>query len=77
MKEVIDPRQLLVVVAEILDRLKIAYLITGGMAVVVWGRPRFTADIDAVVELKAEDIDSLAEELLKVAGRPAILVLKL
>jgi len=31
MKEVIDPRQLLVVVAETLDRLKIAYLITGGM----------------------------------------------
>jgi len=66
MKEVTDPRQLLVVVAETLDRLKIAYFITGGMAVVVWGRPRFTADIDAVVELKAEDIDSLAEELLKI-----------
>lgn len=49
--ERIDPRQLLIDIAETLDDLDIPYLVTGGMAVVVWGRPRFTADIDIVIEL--------------------------
>jgi hypothetical protein len=51
-----DPRQLLAAIAEVLQELKIPYLITGGTAVLVWGRPRFTADIDIVVELKIKDI---------------------
>lgn len=62
--EEIDPRHLLVDVAKILERLKIPYLITGGMAVFVWGRPRFTADIDIVVELEPENINDLEEALL-------------
>lgn len=45
------PQHLLVVIARILEKLKIPYLVTGGIAVLVWGRPRFTADIDVVVEL--------------------------
>ena|SRR3989344_9616641 len=49
--EQIDPRHFLVKVAEILQKLKIPYMVTGGMAVFVWGRPRFTADIDIIVEL--------------------------
>jgi hypothetical protein len=28
-------------VARILDKLEIPYLITGGVAIVVWGRPRY------------------------------------
>lgn len=59
-----DPRHLLVEIAKILQKLKIPYIITGGMAVLVWGRPRFTADIDIVIELKIEDIDSLTRDLL-------------
>lgn len=62
--EEIDPRHLLVDIANILKRLKVPYMITGGMAVFVWGRPRFTADIDIVVELKAENIDDLEKALL-------------
>lgn len=58
-----DPRHLLAEVAKILQRLKIPYLVTGGMAVLVWGRPRFTADIDIVVELKSENIDKLTSAL--------------
>ena len=57
---------LLVKIAKILDNLKIPYVITGGMAVSVWGRPRSTADIDIVVELMQKDIGVLAQELLKV-----------
>lgn len=33
---------------------------------VVWGRPRFTADIDIVVELVPEKLDRFAEELLAI-----------
>ncbi|MBI1888500.1 MAG: nucleotidyltransferase [Candidatus Spechtbacteria bacterium] len=59
----IDPRYLLIKVTEVLDSLKIPYLVTGGMAIFVWGRPRFTADIDIVIELKYEDIDNLEKGL--------------
>lgn len=45
MTETIDPRDLLVQVAKILDKLKISHIVSGGMAVFVWGRPRFTDDI--------------------------------
>jgi hypothetical protein len=33
------------------------------MAVLVWGRPRFTADIDLVVEFKKTDVERLAHAL--------------
>lgn len=62
-----DPRHLLIEIVRILEELKIPYIITGGMAIFVWGRPRFTADIDIVVELKTKDIDDLAESLSKVS----------
>ena len=42
-------------------------MITGGMAVFVWGRPRFTADIDIEIQLEAGDIDVLASELMKIS----------
>ena len=61
--ESIDPRKLLVEIASILDKNKIPYLITGGMAVFVWGRPRFTADIDLVIELSVDKLDVLEKAL--------------
>lgn len=57
---------LLIKIAGILDKLKIPYIITGGMAVSVWGRTRYTADIDIVVELLEKNINLLAKELLNV-----------
>jgi Nucleotidyl transferase of unknown function (DUF2204) len=61
--ESIDPRKLLVEIASILDKNKIPYLITGGMAVFVWGRPRFTADIDLIVELSVDKLIVLEKAL--------------
>lgn len=61
--EEIDPRHLLIDVADILERLNIPYAITGGMAVFVWARPRFTADIDIVILLQSTHIPLLAEAL--------------
>lgn len=58
-----DPRTLLVNIARIFDRLQIPYLITGGMAVLIWGRPRFTADIDVVVEIGPSDTKGLVKAL--------------
>jgi len=52
-------------VAKILIKLRIPYLVTGGVAVVVWGRPRYTADIDIVIELKKDKIEKLIAALIK------------
>lgn len=46
-----------------LEALGIPYLVTGGLAVTVWGRPRFTADIDIVIEVPPAKIDTLIESL--------------
>lgn len=61
-----EQEELLRKISEILKSLEIPYIITGGIAVVVWGRPRFTADIDIVVELATQKVDRLADELLKI-----------
>lgn len=61
-----EQEELLRKISKILKSLDIPYIITGGIAVVVWGRPRFTADIDIVVELSAKKADQLAYELLKI-----------
>src|SRR3989344_6518627 len=50
-------------VAKILQNLKISYLVTGGVAVVIWGRPRYTADIDLIIELKKEKVKKLIAAL--------------
>lgn len=57
---------LLLRVAKILDKLQIPYVVTGGMAVAVWGRPRSTADIDIIVKLVLKDVRMLVKELLDV-----------
>src|SRR5947207_12928403 len=66
--EIIDPRTLLVKIAAVLDELNIQYLITGGMAVAVWGRPRSTADIDAVIQLSDIQVDPLIQMLLTLSS---------
>jgi len=60
------PSQLLIKIAKILEDLKIPYMVTGGFAVSVWGRPRFTADIDIVVKLLPKNIPRLAKLLLAI-----------
>lgn len=59
-----DPHQLLIALVKILNRLKIPYMVTGGIAVLMWGRIRLTADIDVVIELKNNQIKSFREALL-------------
>lgn len=61
-----ETMELLLKIARILEKIKIPYIITGGIAVSVWGRVRYTADIDIVVELLDKNIPLLAKELLAI-----------
>lgn len=38
-----------------LNQLRIPYMVTGGVASVIYGEPMFTPDIDLVIELKSRD----------------------
>jgi len=63
-----DPRELLVNIVKILNKLDIPYMIVGGMAVFVWGRPRFTADIDIIIALEKKDAGKLVK-ILRTFGK--------
>jgi len=60
------PEQLLCKIAKILEELDIPYLVTGGFAVAVLAKPRYTADIDIVIELISKKVPELARELLSI-----------
>ncbi len=47
---------LLCSVIDILERLELRYFVTGSVAAIYYGEPRFTNDIDVVVDLPAERI---------------------
>ncbi len=49
-----DPSDLLSTVAETLDRARFEYFVTGSVATIMYGEPRFTNDIDIVVRLRPE-----------------------
>ena len=44
-----------------LETLGVDYMITGGVASVIYGDPRFTRDIDLVLELREGDAGSLLD----------------
>ena len=45
-----------------LERLRVPYLVTGSIATIFYGEPRFTNDIDVVVRLDAGAVDELVAE---------------
>lgn len=46
---------------EPLEGTRIPYMITGGVASVIYGDPRFTRDIDVVLDLRLTDVPRLAQ----------------
>lgn len=58
-----DIQKLLIKIVKILEKLNIAYFITGGFAVSLWGRPRSTLDIDVVIRLREPKIKDLISSL--------------
>jgi hypothetical protein len=63
-----DLTQLLETLGRTLQGLGMPYLVSGGMAVSVWGKPRFTADIDIVVELPLARVEQLAAAMKSAFG---------
>ena len=64
-----DPQVLLAAVAKALNELRLPYLVTGGMSVTLWGRPRFTADIDVVLGAEPNDLHALAQVLRQMGNQ--------
>lgn len=46
---------------EVLEGLRIPYMITGSVASILYGEPRFTNDIDVVIALKRTDVKPLVD----------------
>ena len=53
-----------------LDDAEVRYLVVGGVAVVLHGYPRFTADLDLVVELTASNASAAIAALQTLGYRP-------
>ncbi len=56
-----EQHELLRYIVRCLESAGIRYLITGSMASMVYGEPRFTNDVDIVIEVHEEDIARLKE----------------
>lgn len=53
-------------ILSVLEKVGIDYMIGGAVAVWPWGEPRSTQDIDIVIHLEKDQINSLSKELEKV-----------
>ncbi len=52
-----EQHELLLFLVECLEKLKIHYFITGSIASMAYGEPRFTNDIDIVADIKLSQVD--------------------
>jgi hypothetical protein len=58
-----SPADLLAALAGVLSRLRARWYVFGAQAVMLWGRPRLTADIDVTVRMDPEEPERLVEAL--------------
>ena len=56
-----EPDDLLRHARDVCDRLQLTYLVVGSTATIAYGEPRFTNDIDIVIDLPADKIDAFCE----------------
>lgn len=59
------------VLAALTER-SVRYLVAGGVAVVLHGHPRLTADLDLVVDLAEDQVRSAVDTLLELGLRPRL-----
>jgi hypothetical protein len=52
-------------VAGAMDRLRIPYMLIGGLAVSLWGEPRSTLDVDVTIWVEPKDIEHTISEIGK------------
>lgn len=55
MSEIIEPNEILRDVVERFKSLRVNYMLTGSMAMMYYATPRYTADIDIVIELHSDE----------------------
>jgi len=58
----VEPFELLKIIASVCDRLRIRYVTVGSLATIAYGEPRFTNDIDIVLDLKEEQLAEFCRE---------------
>ena len=58
----LKPYELMQKVADFLERESTPYRIVGSMASIVYGEPRFTNDVDVLVDLPPEKVDAVCRE---------------
>jgi len=56
-----EPFELLSLLVRKLDELRIGYFVTGSMATIAYGEPRFTNDIDIVIALQPAQVTQFCE----------------
>ena len=61
-KAELKPHELMQKVADFLERESVPYRIVGSMASMAYGEPRFTNDVDVLVDLPPEKVDALCRE---------------
>jgi predicted nucleotidyltransferase len=64
-------QRLLIRIARALESANVPYMVIGGQAVLVHGRPRFTADIDITLGLGIESLEKLRAIADKLSLKPA------
>jgi hypothetical protein len=57
-----EQSELLRFVVSVLERLKLAYFVTGSTVTIFYGEPRFTNDIDVVVELSLDAVEEFCRQ---------------
>ena len=57
-----EPSELLRFVVSALERLGIRYFVTGSTVTIFYGEPRFTNDIDIVVDLSASTVEEFCRQ---------------
>jgi len=58
----LKPYELMQKMVDFLERESVPYRIVGSMASIVYGEPRFTNDVDVLVDLPANRVDALCRE---------------
>ncbi|MGB3860695.1 MAG: hypothetical protein WBE11_07625 [Candidatus Aminicenantaceae bacterium] len=53
-----EQHELLLFIVECFEKLKISYFVTGAIASIAYGEPRFTNDIDVVVDMKLTHVEA-------------------
>jgi hypothetical protein len=61
-KAELKPHELMQKVADFCERESVPYRIVGSMASMAYGEPRFTNDVDVLVDLPIEKVDALCRE---------------